>query len=84
MVSVTIPVYSSTENCICRVSETDARAMLAAGTHDLVRDRAGNTRRLYERQDQGVAVAIKEAHFRWRGKMSGGAIVMQAQRFGFS
>lgn len=36
------------------VSEHEAQALLVAGTHDLVRDRAGRTRRLYERQPEDI------------------------------
>jgi hypothetical protein len=77
-----IPVFSSQKRFSNMVSENQARSMLSAGTHDLVRSRSGNVRMLYER----TSVAFGqpgEDHFRWRGKMSGGFSVMQAERLGF-
>lgn len=54
--------------------------MLSSGTHDLVRDRSGQIRRLYERAHVDFGHPEKQDHFRWRAKLSGGANVMQAER----
>jgi hypothetical protein len=48
-VTTTIPIFSIDQHFVRMVQDHEARAMLAANTHTLVRDRAGNTRRLYER-----------------------------------
>jgi hypothetical protein len=60
-----IPVFSSQKRFSNMVSENQARSMLSAGTHDLVRSRSGNVRMLYER----TSVAFGqpgEDHFRCR------------------
>ena len=77
--SVAIPVFSSQKRFSEMVSEDRARAMLSAGTHDLVRSRSGNVRMLYERTSVLFGQPAED-HFRWRGNMSGGFVVMQAER----
>lgn len=73
-----VPLYTESDELLGFRSDEELRTLISAGRAKLIRDRSGKSRRAYMIADERIL-----DHFRWRGKMSGGFAVMQAERLEF-